>query len=261
MSSFSENIKKADLFHQDIEILFENGKPKLQTHCGVVLGLIMIATIVSYGYMKAGIMLNFKDNTIQEPTQDNYFAPDYVYDARDGWRVAFGLTAFDSSSDPAPFDDTYGTVGAYIKIWGEKDAAGNSTPTYFKKLETEPCKDSDINIDNVENQDKFKFFAPAPEFANDVKRFKNVLNCIKNDDHELMGDYNSAAAKQLVITFEMCRRGKTPGVNCKSESVIKDWMARKFLLTMENQIEFNKDLVEKDKLKKSSRLIFNVLSP
>ena len=206
-------------------------------------------------------MLSYKDNTIQEPTQDNYFAPDYVYDARDGWRVAFGLTAYDSSSDPAPFDDTYGTVGAYIKIWGEKDAAGNSTPTYFKKLETEPCKDSDINIDNVENQDKFKFFAPAPEFADDVKRFRNVLNCIKNDDHELMGDYNSAAAKQLVVTFEMCRRGKTAGVNCKSESVIKDWMARKFLLTLENQIEFNKDLVEKDKLKKSSRLIYNVLSP
>ena len=40
-------------------------------------------------------MLNFRDNTIQEPTQEDYFAADYVYDARAGWRVAFGLTAYD----------------------------------------------------------------------------------------------------------------------------------------------------------------------
>ena len=63
-SKFSTNIKKADIFYQDIEILFENGKPKLQTHCGVVLGLFMIIIMVLYGYMKADIMLNFLDNTI-----------------------------------------------------------------------------------------------------------------------------------------------------------------------------------------------------
>ena len=28
-SWLSDNIKKMDIFHQDIEILFENGKPKL----------------------------------------------------------------------------------------------------------------------------------------------------------------------------------------------------------------------------------------
>ena len=138
-----------------------------------------------------------------------------MYDSRDGWRVAFGLTAYDSSSDPAPFDETYGTVGAYIKTWGEKDAAGNYVATYFRKLETEPCQAKDINFENEENQDKYKFFVPVPEMQGNIKRFMNVLQCIKNDDAELMGDYNSAAAKQLVITFEMCRN--KPGVNCKSE--------------------------------------------
>ena len=79
----------------------------------------MIMTIISYGYMKMGIMLDYEDNTIQEPTRGNHFAPDYIYDSRDGWRVAFGLTAFDSSSDPAPMDATYGTINAYVKTWGE----------------------------------------------------------------------------------------------------------------------------------------------
>ena len=63
-SWLSENVKKLDIFHQDIEILFENGKPKLQTHCGVVLGLFMIAILLAYGYMKAEIMIKFLDNKI-----------------------------------------------------------------------------------------------------------------------------------------------------------------------------------------------------
>ena len=72
-SWLSDNIKKADIFYQDIEILFENGKPKLQTHCGVLLGLFMLAVLVSYGYMKLLIMIDYQDNKIQEPTMTNYF--------------------------------------------------------------------------------------------------------------------------------------------------------------------------------------------
>ena len=63
-SKWSTNIKKADIFFQDIEILFENGKPKLQTHCGVVMGVIMVLIIVLYGYLKLDTMLNYLDNTI-----------------------------------------------------------------------------------------------------------------------------------------------------------------------------------------------------
>ena len=112
-SWFSENVKKMDFFHQDIEILFENGKNKLQTHCGVVLGLFMIFILIAYGYMNAVIMIEYMDNTIQEPIKNNYFGPDFIYDERDGWKVAFGITAYDSSSDSTPFDDSYGTLAAY----------------------------------------------------------------------------------------------------------------------------------------------------
>ena len=112
-SWLSDYIKKADIFHQDIEILFENGKPKLQTHCGVVLGLAMIAILVAYGYMKAVIMFDYLDNKIQEPTKNNYFGADHNYRAEDGFRIAFGLTAYDSQSSQETFDDSYGTLGAF----------------------------------------------------------------------------------------------------------------------------------------------------
>ena len=56
---FEEYTLKGDVFYQDIEILFENGKPKLQTHCGVVMGFFMLSILISYGYMKTQIMLDY----------------------------------------------------------------------------------------------------------------------------------------------------------------------------------------------------------
>ena len=120
----------------------------------------MLAILVSQVVTKTQTMLNFEQNQIQEPKQESYFDADYVYNARDGWRVAFGLTAYDSNSDNATLDESYGTVNAYIKTWGEVDSQGEAVPTYFRKLETEPCREEDINFNNDEDQDSYKFFSP-----------------------------------------------------------------------------------------------------
>lgn len=87
---------------------------------------------------------------------------------------------------------------------------------------------------------------------------------MKNDDAELMGDYYTAKAKSLVLKFDMCVDEPTTPLDqrkCKDPEEIKHWMRRKFLLTLENQVTFNKDIIEYPKLSKSSRLVWNVLSP
>lgn len=77
----------------------------------------------------------------------NHFGADYIYNSSDGFRVAFALVAYDSSSDSTPLDASFGSVGAWLKIWGEKDEkAGGIKPTYFKPLETIKCSESDINL-------------------------------------------------------------------------------------------------------------------
>ena len=263
-SNWSRNIKKLDIFFQDIEIYFEHGKPKLQTHCGVLMGFIMVLIIVLYGFAKADTMVNYLDNTIQEPSTKNHFDFDYVYNSKDGFRVAFGLTAYDSSSDPRELDESFGTLAAYLKIWGEKDAAGQTLPTYFKRLETRPCNKNDINLDNDENQDKYLFYSPSAEFAKDLNRFYPKLECLVNDDAELQGDYNSEKASQLVIRFEVCIDAPNTPVlerKCKDLDEIHSWMNRKFILALENQVTFQKDKVEDEKISKSSKLVWNVLSP
>lgn len=114
--------------------MLENGKRKLQTHCGVVLTAFVVCLLILYGYIQYLTMSGYKANIIQTPNQPGFFPYDYIYDSSDGWRLAFGLTAYDSSSDPAPFDQTYGTMGAYMKVWGDKDENGDPLPTYFAKL-------------------------------------------------------------------------------------------------------------------------------
>lgn len=153
-------------------------------------------------------------------------------------------------------------MGAYLKVWGEKDEDGNSVPTYFRKLSTRPCDaEKDIDFDGTDD-DSFRFYPPVPEMANDAKAFAGVLNCI-TEEPKLMGDYNSAAAKQLVLRFALCddSEEKEEDKYCRPKEEILSWLNRKFFLVLENQKTFNKDLIEDNKISKSSRLVWNVLSP
>ena len=237
-SKFSTVVKKADLFAQNIEILLQNGRSKLQTHCGLIFGITMIVIMLLFGSMKLIVMAEFKDNTIQEPIKLNHFPFTYVYDDRDGFHIAFGLTAYDSSSDPTPFDATFGEIAAYQKVWGEKDAQGNNLPTSMRKLRSSPCQAQDLNLNNDPNVEKYRFFPPDTEYEYETRRFQDVLQCIQ-DDVILKGDYNTAAASQLVIAFTICRN--EPGVPilpgdviCRDEAFIKKWMRRKWILILEN---------------------------
>ena len=105
--------------------------------------------------------------------------------------------------------------------------------TYFKKLDIEKCSENSINWDGDEsNQDQYLFFKPSDESLNDIKSFGSAFMCLKNDDAQLMGDYNSQIGKQLVLTFSVCRN--KPG--CRPESQIMNWLNRKFIITLENTI-------------------------
>ena len=126
-------------------------------------------------------MLEYLNNTISEPVAQNFYPNDFVYTDKDGWRVAFGLVAYDSSAQEGAFDKSYGEIAAWQKIWGELDANGDVKPTYFDPLEIEPCTLDQINLDAKDdlNDDKYDFFHPSPEFGGDVKRFYKDLLCMK----------------------------------------------------------------------------------
>ena len=122
------------------------------------------------------------------------------------------------------------------------------------------CDINQINLEGKDydfNDDEYDFFHPAEEFKNDIKRFYKHLLCIKKGA-EIRGDFNSNAGKQLLITFSICR-GET---YCRPESEIMSWMARKFIVTLENTMSFSKDEVHLGVVaNKYSKLVWNVVSP
>mmetsp|Transcript_25518 Transcript_25518/g.30029 ORF Transcript_25518/g.30029 Transcript_25518/m.30029 type:complete len:120 (+) Transcript_25518:52-411(+) len=87
--------------------------------------------------------------------------------------------------------------------------------------------------------------------------------CI-DEEFKLQGNFNSAAARLLMLTFEVCRESPdAPERKCQDyETVIKPWLSRKFLFTLENKKLFQKEVVDTDeKVSKFSQLTWNVLSP
>ena len=162
---------------------------------------------------------------------------------------------------PEPLTDSYGKLTAYQKVWGEVDAQGNSLPTYMRPLKTRPCQADDIDFDEDSSTNRY-FFKPASEYASDVKKFYDKLQCL-DENFDLQGNYNTAKAKQLVLTFEICRDATNSAQRtCHDyEEVIKPWLKRKFLFTLENRQLFDKEQIEQDKIDSYSALTWHVISP
>lgn len=74
-------------------------------------------------------MVLYQDVTIMQPDYNNYFGSEFLFDSSYGWKVAFGLTAYDGGVDKEPLDPRMGTLKAYQKIWGYKDEQSNMKPT------------------------------------------------------------------------------------------------------------------------------------
>ena len=105
---WSSKIKRLDLFSQEIEILFQNNKRKLQTHCGVVFSMLLVLILLTYGSYKAKMMMQFENVMIQQPDYINYYSMEHEFDKKLGWNVAFGLTDYGEDSVGEPLDESIG---------------------------------------------------------------------------------------------------------------------------------------------------------
>ena len=134
----SEAIKRADLFPQEMEMLFQDGRPYLQTHFGALLAVILVTILMAYGSFKAEIMIDYEDIKITEPIMNGYFEPDFSHGSKNGFQVAFGAVSY---TDPtaAPIDESYGRVVAYEISWGFE-----GTDIVRQELKTRKCTGKDF---------------------------------------------------------------------------------------------------------------------
>jgi hypothetical protein len=62
--------------------------------------------------------------------------------------------------------------------------------------------------------------------------------CI-DEEVELYGDFNTANARLLFLSFEKC--DKTKRKTCKPESVVNDWLKSQYLVFVYNKYNFIED--------------------
>ena len=73
------------------------------------------------------------------------------------------------------------------------------------------------------------------------------------DNLRIQGDYNSQKARSLVIVFDKCNEPQGSPIKCKSDTEIKSWLRRKFILLVYNQRRFRLEKFDSFKVVPESR--------
>ena len=100
---------------------------------GLCFTIVVSIAIVFYASVQFVRLVSFGDNTIMVSSRDSFFPTDFEFTTDDGLMIAFGLTAYDENYESIE-DDDYGTLKAFYKTWGMKDAPGEQfteVPTSF----------------------------------------------------------------------------------------------------------------------------------
>lgn len=150
----------------------------------------MAIILISYGSFKSKLMVEYAMVHIQQPHLPSYFESNHSFErSKHGWNIAFGITAYDSTSSQIPLDDSYGRLVALERSWGFEE---NNGEPGFRELKLRPCERADINFNGIEDDDEnYMFYKPANEYRADAERFYSKLLCI-DEDVSLMGNFNSA---------------------------------------------------------------------
>ena len=82
-----------------------------------------------------------------------------------------------------------------------------------------------------------------------MQQFKESFMCIL-EPYDISGDYSSSAASHLTIQFEKCVGQDT----CAEESEIREWLRRKFILTLRNEYNFYQGVYDMNKIANYSKI-------
>ena len=175
------------------------GKDIHATRLGACLTIILVLLLVFYGGLQLQRLIHFEETVIMESVRDAHFDTDETMSTeKDQFNIAFAITAYDSNQEPID-DYRYGKIAAKIVQWGFSDTQGVDIGG---NLDHHNCSREELGLDEPDS-DKAKFWPLHDNSYNDVNFYSKKLKCLDNGI-TIQGDYNSAKAKILKITFEKC---------------------------------------------------------
>ena len=166
------------------------------------------------------------------------------------------VTAYDGSSDDIT-DPEIGEVKFIRKQWGDK-------PFGFEEIATVPCSDTDFFGASGEGDLEDAAFLPIKkEMKQTYKTYGSKLLCPKDlDDIQIKGNYDTSEGSNLMIVFEKCDpvlRAKA-GLKCKTENQIEEWLQFKYILIIENGIQFVEHKFEGERIEANSAITWYPLA-
>ena len=102
--------------------------------------------------------------------------------------------------------------------------------TKFFIVDTHPCSDEELGL--TENIEDSQFFLAYDSDFKQLETYAPYMQCI-DEDYELYGEYSSVAGSLLSIYFQKCM-----GDGCKNDTEIAEFLRRKFIFTLTNEIIF-----------------------
>ena len=247
---FERLILKLDRFGEPFKFNVQNDDDLYKSIPGSILSLILLPLIIPFAVYKFNVMRDYGETNIVEATTYNYFDDSFSLTSKDhNFQVAYAMISYDNFEGLASSDYTeYGEVKAFYRSWGIEDVPR------FRELKTRNCTQEEISLGN--DRVGTKFYEIDSSQRPDLELYGRQLQCFE-DDLEIFGTYNSVKAQSLMIQFIACDSEKRA---CKSESEIKAFMKRKFIITVENSSRFNQDEYNDSKITKESKLVWHPMN-
>jgi len=231
-------IKSIDPFAVGVRLTFDDGHHRLSSWLGVLTGIAVTILLFNYGASKLHALQKHPSVMAVQPPLRDYFNDSYSFTPDQGFQLAFGLAGFAASEDGTILVDGYGSVKLYERIWGERDEDGQLMASQLRAVQTEPCKIAYFPSGNHEGpSEEHRFFPLAEQSAAFVEQNMASLLCTKSD-YAIRGDSSSQTGSTLLLAFERCDSGED-STGCKQSGEIDQWLRRKFLITVTNEVTFS----------------------
>ena len=212
-----------DLYRTPFLFLLPDSAEQYRTFLGAILSVLTLIALLVYGSYKFLVLLDLTDYKVQTAISETYYDFMEGLPSTQGFNVAAAITTYDGSSEVVE-DPDYGEVKFYIKSFGLGEPG-----VIFDELPVRICDPAtDFNYAD-DNNPGATFYRANPANGNDLKTYGGKMKCI-DTDFELLGNYNTEAAKNLMVAFVRCDSIKR--TTCHGDPEIDEWMSTKYMITL-----------------------------
>ena len=143
--------------------------------------------------------------------------------------VAAALTAYDNETEEPEDLHKYGELFFEYIGWGEDD---ETMASYERHVEHHPCSFEELGLSDKPYQhghgeDDGLEYPIFWESEHEVRLWKKKFKCMKHEDFVIWGNFNTAKAQQVAISFSICE-----GEGCYDKEKILAWLDTQYIVML-----------------------------